>query len=214
VEAALADALHHGLTRDAMLTSLCEVIGRVAGSEGPSSTRVSLFEPRPGLREALAVELERRLGLDVSCSARPAAVSPPVLVRAEVLARGRWRLPEAIPLSLTGGTRERGLVRRSVPRGLVTLVSVSRTVREYARELAAREFERGISFVAIDPRDERSVGRLVAASRLVLFDEASRDGLPKTSVPTVAVRLLTGSRIASLRRYLGLPPAGAELERP
>jgi len=162
----------------------------------------------------MAVELERSLGIEIVRCARPDTAVPPVLVRRGVLARGRWSFPEAIPLSLSGGTRERGVVRRSVPRGLVTLVSVSHTVTQYARELAAREFDRGISFVAVDPRDVPAVGRLVGASRLVLFDEASRDRLPPTSAPTVAVRLLPGSRIASLRRYLGLPPAGAKLERP
>jgi len=175
---------------------------------------VSLFEPRPGLRESIAVELERSLGLEVLRCSRPDAAVPPVLVRAEVLARGRWRFREAIPLTLTGGTRERGLVRRAVPRGLVTLVSVSRTVRRYARELAAREFDRGISFVATDPGEAHAVARLTAASRLILFDEASRHRLPPAPAPSVPVRLIPPSRTASLYRYLGLSPAGAKLERP
>lgn len=205
LETALAGALRLGVTREAVLRAFGEALAPAPDRARRTVQPVYLFEPRRGLRESLAAELEWRLGLPVEASGRPTSLRPPVLVREGVLASGRWRFLEVIPLSLTGGTRERGIVRRGVRRGLVTLVSVSHTVRRYARELAARDFERGISFVAVDPRDAPAVVRLVAASRLVLFDEASRDRLPSTSAPTVPVWLLPAARIAALRLYLGAP---------
>ena len=238
VSAALRRAVTAGVPRREVVSALARTVADL-GAPAPSDrtaplddrprareapvgdrrppARLVLFEPRPGLRLALAAELERRLRVGVVAvrSLPEAGRRGPVLVRPEVLARldedrGR-RGPvgsglELLPLPLAGGTRERGLVRRSVRGGVVALVSVSASVRRYAGELAAREFERGVSFTAVDPRDRAAVIRAVGIARLVLYDDASRDALPGTSVPSAAVRLVPPGPIAALRGYLGVDP--------
>jgi len=185
-----------------------------------------LVEPRPGLRRALAAELERRLGVPVETARAipdagwrgPVLARPEVLARPGALARGRRSGPwpgalEVLPLPLAGGTRERGLVRRSVRGGVVALVSVSGSVRRYARELAAREFERGVSFTALDPRDTPAVVRAVGVARLVLHDEASRGAIPGTPAASAVIRLIRPGPIAALRGYLGLDPVPRDPRR-
>ncbi len=193
-------------------------LARQVEARRPRATPLELvlFEPRPGLGLVLAAELEAGLGVPVHHRRyrHPAGSCGPVIARAELVAalagRGRGRTaPETIPLVLAGGTRERSLARRAVPRGLVTLFSVSGCVRRYARELAARDFDREISFLALDPR-RSGVGtrRAAAASRLVFYDAAVRNVLPVLEVPARPVRLLAPDRIAAIRRYLGLAPRG------
>lgn len=215
----LADARMSGLSRSEILAVLATLVADI--SEADQTGAVALFEPHPGLRAALTAELERRLALSVY-PIRPARerfepdgrCHGPVLARAEILdalaARRFPRFLDSIPLRLSGGTRERGHVRRIARTGLVTLVSVSRLVRDFAEELAAREFERGVSFIALHPGDSARLVRAISASRLVLYDEPSRDALPPTRTPAHPIQLLSPARIASLRTYLGLP---AEVRR-
>lgn len=240
VRAALHRALGDALPRRRVIAALARAVSGLGGtgaaeSMPPYSRGAAcvplLVEPRPGLRLALAAELERRLAVPVAAArGLPAGGWPgPVLARPEVLARfgtsrfGRARaaprregspgaagagarLPlELIPLPLAGGTRERGIVRRSVRGGVVVLVSASRTVREFALELAARDFERGVSFVAVDPADAAELVRALGIARLVLHDEASRAALPRHAEPTVAVRLVRSDALGALRAYLGIP---------
>jgi len=210
LRALLGEARRDGIPRALALSALGDVLGELAAPSDHAGIRLLLAEPRPGLRAALAAELSRRLGVVVETASHPDRFAPlglggPVLVRAGLEPRLGAAGREIVPLHLAGGTRERGIVRRSVRCGLVTLVSGSRAVREYAIDLAAREFARGISFAAIAPADAPSVIRAVAASRLVLFDEASRGRLPPTAVPAVPIRLLGDPWVASIGRYLGLP---------
>lgn len=202
---------------------------RAGSPPRPERVTLVLVEPRPGLRRALAAELERRLGVAVvQTRALPRdGRTGPVLARPETLARlganprrggavSGSPTPgglELLPLPLAGGTRERGLVRRSVRGGVVALVSVSASIRRYARELAAREFARGVSFTAVDPRDRAAVIRAVGVARLVLHDDASRDALPDTSVPAVAIRLIPPGPIVALRGYLGVDPGSRDPRR-
>lgn len=209
---ALEQAFSRGVSRDDFLDRLRETIDglpRLGSSE--AVPRASLVEPRPGLRAALAAELRSRAGLVAAPFGRfhglPAG--RPVLVRAEVLAR--IEPPEdleCVPLWLAGGTEERGVIRRRVRAGLVVLLSVSRAVREYASELAARDFDRGVSFVALDPDDRAAVLRAVATARLVLYDRASADRLPPQTAPTLPITLLAGRTIEALTTYF----AGLEAE--
>jgi DNA-binding transcriptional regulator YhcF (GntR family) len=179
-----------------------------------SAVRVTLIEPRPGLRHALAAELEARLSVRVRSIPLPLrTIRGPTLVRRELLPRctrlagamtsSPGRPFELIPLRLAGGTRERGLVRRSIPFGVVVLVSVSGTVRRYAVELAARDFRRGLSFVAVDAADALAVRRYVSVARIVLCDVASRALAPRELAGAREVRLVSDDDIAALRIYLG-----------
>ena len=205
----LTDARRSGVSRTDILSALASLVSEVSGPE--PSRAIVLFEPRPGLRAALAAELVRQLGVPVTAVGHvPQSDSrswATVIARAEVLAQVSIRrhppILDAVPLRLSGGTRERGYVRRVARTGLVTLVSVSRTVRGFAEELAAREFERGVSFRAVAPCDPASVVRAIAASRLVLFDEPSRRSVPPTATPAHPIRLIPPARIASLRAYIG-----------
>lgn len=209
LRAALGRAAASAVSRRELLSALAHA---VAEAVEPDRTGPLLVEPRPGLRRALTAELDLRLGRRVS-AVRSLPEVPwrgPVLIRPEVrgrLVRGRASSAgalELIELPLAGGTRERGFVRRSVRRGVVALVSVSGTVRRHARELAAREFERGVSFTAVDPREAAALVRAVGVAGLVLFDEASRDAIPGTPARSVAIRLLRPGPIAAIRGYLGV----------
>lgn len=220
---ALRRAASDGVSRRDLLAAFARTLAELddaAGAGTVGSIRVEpcgplLVEPRPGLRCALAAELEWRLGVPVTAARVPpnGPYRGPLLARPKLLSRldqarvgGRpaRRIVELIPLPLAGGTRERGLVRRSVRGGVVALVSVSASVRGYARELAAREFARGVSFTAVDPRDTAAVVRVVAVARLVLFDEASREAVPRTAARSVAIRLVRPGPIAAIRGYLGV----------
>ncbi|MFV1988522.1 MAG: GntR family transcriptional regulator [Gemmatimonadota bacterium] len=208
----LGTAVQRGVSREATLRALAITATSVAERARMNRRRVILFEPRPGLRRLLEAELSQRLDVRVDARATLGGTkawdSPPLLVRAELaerVARTRPRGLDTIALHLAGGTRERGFVRRTARGGLVTLVTVSRSVRRYARDLAAREFGRGISFLALDPSDTRAVHRAAHASRLVLFDEPSRSAVPPTRAPAHPIRLLTETQIVALRTYLDVP---------
>ena len=88
------------------------------------------------------------------------------------------------------------------------LISVSRTVREYAEELAARDFDRGVSFAALDPRDAGDIVRATAAAKLVFYDRASAAAVPAGTARPHPIRLLPRPEIVGLRIYLGLSNAG------
>jgi hypothetical protein len=208
----LETAVRRGVSREDTLRALAITATSVAERARENHRRVMLFEPRPGLRRLLEAELSQRLDLQVDARGTLRGIkawdSPPLLVRAELAERvacTRTRGLETIALHLAGGTRERGFVRRAARGGLVTLVTVSRSVRRYARDLAAREFGRGISFLALDPSDTRAVVRAVGASRLLLFDEPSRRVIPSTRTPAYPIRLLTETQISMLRAYLDAP---------
>jgi hypothetical protein len=76
-------------------------------------------------------------------------------------------------------------------------------VRRYATELAARDFRRGLSFVAVDAADGPAVRRYVAVARIVLCDVASRSLAPLELSGARDVRLISDDDIAALRIYLG-----------
>lgn len=220
---ALRRALEQEVPREALLGALFDRVARLTpGPEeprrddpclgvpprsfAPGPAPLVLVEPRPGLARALRAELEARLGRPVPAvrSPRKLPVDAIALVRRELLDR----LPEEgaldrVPLDLSGGTRERGIVRRSVRRGLVVLFSASASVRAYASELAAREFSRGVSFLAVDPADAREAVHATAAARLVLSDRAVLACVPATRAPVVTIQLLANDRVAALRAYLG-----------
>ena len=223
IASALGLACRRGVSRETALAQLGEALETARTIPEPSPG-VTLIEPRPGLRHALAAELEARLGVRVRSISLPLrTVRGPTLVRRELLPRctrlagTRTSTPrrpfELIPLRLAGGTRERGLVRRSVPFGVVVLVSVSGTVRRYATELAARDFHRGLSFVAVDAADAPAVRRYVAVARIVLCDVASRALAPGELAGARDVRLVSDDDIAALRIYLGRGSRPAE-DRP
>jgi DNA-binding transcriptional regulator YhcF (GntR family) len=211
----LSHAVRSGIDRTETLRALGTLVAHPDdGAHGGLPVGVRLFDPRPGLRAALAAELRIRVGIPVTEMGRiPGSGAPldtPLLARAEVVGRLEARRPplaiDRVPLQLSGGTRERGFARRTVRGGLVTLVSVSRTIHRFAEELAARDFDRGVSFVAIHPAERPALVRAIAASRLVLFDEPSRERLPPTDAPSRPIRLLSEARVESLRAYLGSPP--------
>ncbi len=210
----LSHALRNGAGRTETLSVLSALVAPPDDpAPGGPGIGVCLFDPRPGLRAALASELRVRVGVRVRETGRlPGPGAPfdmPLLARAEVVRRIETRRPggviDRVPLQLSGGTRERGFARRIVRGGLVTLVSVSATIRRFAEELAARDFDRGVSFVSIHPDERPALVRAMAASRLVLFDEPSRDRLPHTDAPAHPIRLLSQARVESLWAYLGGP---------
>ncbi len=207
---ALQKAFDWGIPREPFLARIQTRAGELASSDGPTPAAY-LFEPRPGLRAALTVEIEAQSGVRVIPVARltRSLRGRPVLLRREILRRvrraDRW---ECIPLSVAGGTRERGLVRRRVRFGLVVLISVSRTVRQYAEELAARDFERGVSFVALDPRDGGAVVRATAAAKLIFFDRAAAAAVPPGTAQRRPIQLIPRPEIVALRNYLGLSGSG------
>jgi len=218
----LADARRSGVGRIAAIEALAMVASRASApcGLGQGTASLSLFEPRRGFGTALAAELALRLGAAVSVTRRfpaaSAACGAPIMVRDEILDRVSAAWPgslDLIPVSVAGGTHERGLVRRIVRGGLVTLVSVSRTIRRYAAELAAREFDRGVSFRALGPDDPAALLRAVSASRLLLFDEPSRALLPDDPVPRIPIRLLREAEIATLRTYLKGPVSAVSMEQ-
>jgi hypothetical protein len=215
----LGQAVRLGVSREAALNELVDTATRVAERARANRMRATLFEPRPGLRTVLAAELSRRLGVRVEPTGHPgrARAGTPLLVRADLkdwVEERRLGGPDTIPLHIAGGTRERGFVRRVARGGLVTMVSVSRTVRHYARDLAAREFGRGISFAAIDPSDMRALYRLAGASRLVLYDEPSRDRIPTLHAPAFPIQLLTEAQMVALRAYFDAPGPGRPSQVP
>ncbi|MDX1396095.1 MAG: GntR family transcriptional regulator [Gemmatimonadota bacterium] len=205
----LERAFRHGVERDAAIAALATATSRAAENDDGRPSRALLFEPRPGLRLVLETELARRLGVPVASIGRPPGPHAcTLLVRADLEDRARRLFPAAIdivPLHIAGGTRERGLIRRTARGGLVTLVSASQSVRRYARDLASREFGRGISFAAFDPDDSAGIVRAASVSRLVLFDEPSRSSIPPVRAPTAPIRLLPETQMLAIRRYLGAP---------
>lgn len=192
-----------GLSRWDLLREL----ERIATAEEASDPhRVTLYEPRPGLKAVLKAELEatRRVrvrGMATASAGRPAG---PVVVRRELLPRLRHRHAlECLPLALAGGTRERDFVRRRLRRGLVVLLSSSATVRVFGAELAARDFARGVSFRAIDPdRHPRAAGRAVAAATIVFHDRLTWHHVRSSAVPAVPITLVPRREIERLERYL------------
>ncbi|MCG8468322.1 MAG: GntR family transcriptional regulator [Gemmatimonadetes bacterium] len=220
VQRALGIALDNGLSRRAVASAVAER----CPVDGPSE--LVLLEPRPGLRRALVAEIETRLSMSVrpvrGVGEAPAGV--PIAVRREVLRELRRRSPGAssrvgraarewIPLDLAGGTRERGIVRRSVRGGVVVFLSVSRGLRRYAAELASREFARGVSFAAIDPRDTQTAVRGAALARLVFHDAASSPPV-STRGRVERVGLLSARQLGALGAYLGVPDRGEPPIRP
>ncbi len=200
---ALARAYERGVPRDVIVREMGDLS---AASRLWDARVVVLFEPRPGLRAALAAELRFWLGVDVHAvrTLGDASDAAPVLVRRELLPRmGSARGRECIPLRLAGGSRERELVRRRVRSGLVALISVSHMLREYATELAAREFERGVSFVAIGPEETAAKVRAVGAARVVFHDRASVGPETMHAGHAIPLWLLGPNEIESLHRYLG-----------
>jgi len=203
VRRALSEAFRLGVSRSAVARAVAQVVS-APGAEEPL-----LFEPRRGLRLVMAAEIEGRTGVRVRPVGRSAEVvsGSPAFVRREVLAalhaRGGSRDDrEWLPLDLSGGTRERGLVRRGVRSGVVVLLSVSAEIRRYAAELAAREFARGVSFVALDPEETDAVVRASAVAKLVLFDAASRP-IVSPCARTEPVSLLSVRQLEAIQAYLG-----------
>lgn len=203
IQGALAQAFRLGLSRSAMARKIA------AALPGSTSPRPALFEPRHGLRRVIAAEIEVRAGVAVCPYGRLHALPArqPVFVRREVLAALRARGPvplgrEWLPLDLHGGTREQGLVRRGLRSGVVVLLSVSAAVRRYASELAAREFSRGISFLALDPSQTGDVQRASTVARIVLFDAASRPIHP-VAARLEPLALLRARQIQAIRVYVG-----------
>ena len=192
-----------GLSRWDLLRELERI---ATADEEADPHRVTLYEPRPGLKAALKAELEatRRIRVRGVGTASVGRHPGPVIVRRELLPR----LPnkealECLPLALAGGTRERDFVRRRLGRGLVVLLSGSETVRVFGAELAAREFARGVSFRAIDPDlDPHAAGRAVAAARIVFHDRLTWHHVRLAAVPTVPIRLVPRREIERLERYL------------
>ena len=203
--ALLRQAHAGGLSRWELLRELERI---VTGAEDGDPARVTLCEPRPGLRAVLAAELEATRQVTVHCA--PAAcfarARSPVIVRRELLPRlRRAGVVECLPLTLAGGTRERDFVRRRVRRGLVVLLSRSETVRVFGAELAARDFGRGISFTAIDPEREPHVTeRALAAAAVVFHDRLTTRHVRSRSVPAVRITLIPSRELERLCGYLSM----------
>lgn len=178
----------------------------VDGARSPDPQSVTLCEPRAGLRAVLAAELEA-CGFVVRAvgSARRMPENSPVILRRELLTRMRRSgTVECVPISLAGGTRERGLVRHGIRRGFVVLLSHSETVRVFAAELAARDFAIGINFKALDPHlDARAVQRAVTAATIVFHDRlVPISRYASGTAPAVPITLLPSEEIERLRAYL------------
>ena len=202
----LRTAFTRGMSRWEVLRELERI---VRGPAGPGARRVALFEPLAGLGTLLATELEAtcRVHVHLADSVRFVPAGMPVLARRELLPRLRLASrTECVPLSMAGGTREREFVRRRVRGGLVVLLSGSETVREFGAELAARDFDRGISFSALDPdRDRRAADRVLPAAAVVFHDRPSARHVGAVSVPTLRIRLIPPRELERIDRYLGSP---------
>ena len=175
-------------------------------ARSPDPHSVTLCEPRAGLRAVLAAELEA-CGFVVHAvgSARGMPENSPVILRRELLTRMRRSgTVECVPISLAGGTRERGLVRHGIRRGFVVLLSHSETVRVFAAELAARDFAIGINFKALDPHlDAQAVRRAVTAATIVFHDRlVPMSRYASGTAPAVPITLLPSEEIERLRAYL------------
>ncbi len=201
----LREAYAAGLTRLGVLGELEEIVS--VGKRAEMCT-VSLYEPRPGLRALLKAELEAacRIGVRPLGSLRAARPGSPVIVRYELLARlRRARTVECLPVALAGGTRERDLVRRRARRGLVVLLSRSRTIRVFAAELAAGEFGSGVSFAAFDGvRDRRSAARALAAAKFIFHDRLLKRHAYSAAAPAAPITLVPPRETRRLRQYLGV----------
>ncbi|WP_419163052.1 GntR family transcriptional regulator [Candidatus Palauibacter sp.] len=207
----LREAHAGGLSRWEVLEELQSI---VVGARSADPRRVTLCEPRAGLRSVLAAELQAACRIVVRAvgSTRVLPADSPVIVRRELLPRiRRSGIVECVPVALAGGTRERNLVRRRVKRGLVVLLSRSETVRVFAAELAARDFGRGISFAALDPdRDRKATRRAVNAAAIVFHDRLTT--MPQTtsrSAPGIPITLISPRETERLRRYLSKADRGA-----
>ncbi len=192
-----------GLSRWRLLSELQRIVD---GAQCPEPHAVILCEPRAGLRAVLAAELEEVCGTVVHPvdSARKIRESLPVIARRELLPRmRRSRTVECVPITLAGGTRERDFVRRRIGRGFVVLLSRSETVRVFATELAARDFARGISFRALDPRlDAQATRRAVAAATIIFHDRLVPMSGYTSRAPGMPITLLPPTEIERLRTYL------------
>ncbi|WP_420464168.1 GntR family transcriptional regulator [Candidatus Palauibacter sp.] len=202
-----------GVSRWELLRELERI---VRGAGDADARRVTLWEPRAGLRALLATELEAtcRVHVHATGSTRLVRAGVPVIVRRELLPRiRRAHRVECLPLALAGGTCEREFVRRRLRRGLVVLLSRSETVRVFGAELAARDFARGISFTALDPaRDRQAAERALSAAAVVFHDRLALPYVRPVSVPAMPIRLVPPRELERLDRYLSR--AEAEPRRP
>ncbi len=187
------------------------------------SPDVRLLEPRAGLRIALQAELRARAGIlapvvsahDLVREDRRGAPSPwrVVLAREEVAARVAPRVAsELIPFRLAGGARELGLVRALGRPGVVAVFTVSRVVRDYAREIAACEHAAGVSIATPSVWDRTARRRAARVARLVLADAFSLELVPETRAAVRTLHLLPAPVAERLRSYLGPPEEDATCE--
>lgn len=200
----LASARLRGFAREDALQALREGLALVR------HPFVTLYEPRPGLRAALAAELAEALGVPLHAARAPAPTGPPrpgaALLRAELWPRLAARLPEVerIPIRLAGGGRERERILRELPRPCVVgLLTRSRTVRAFATELAASAYGRGVSLAAPDPDDLGAVERAARVAALFLVDASCAAAVPPTRATVRRLRLVAEPDAAALRRYFG-----------
>lgn len=148
--------------------------------------RVGVVEPLDGLLRLLIEELRLVLGSSwevtgVSLSTalrRPAILTSRIVVgRPLVCAQLRTRLPtrllpwtELVPLPLRGGCQELRRVARLRPPAVVGILTVSRSIRRYARELLAGWARRGISLMTPVPGRAREVERARRIAALLFAD--------------------------------------------
>ena len=144
--------------------------------------RVTVVEESAGLRNLLQAEVRAGLGSgwEVGAQALSAVLDHPALLRGgipvgrtEVCTRLRRRLPgwmEPLSLPLRGGARELRTVACLAAPAVVAVVTVSRAVRSYARELLAGYARQGISVMTPRPNVAREVERARRIAALLFVD--------------------------------------------
>lgn len=203
---ALESARRRGIPRDDALRALHDGLASVRHRE------VTLYEPRPGMRAALAAELAEIVGSRLRAAPAPrpriGARAGAALLRAELWPRLAARLPEIerIPVRLGGGGREVERILRELPRPcVVVLLTRSRAVRRFATELAASAHGHGVTLATPDPTDRPAVERAGRVAALLLADASCAGAVPPTRATVRRLRLVAEPEVDRLRRYFGEP---------
>jgi hypothetical protein len=197
-----------------------------------SEPGIVVVEPEPALRRLIAVELvdqlpDVRVTAASCCSARrsPEALSGRcVVVRHEVAARLQNLDPAVADLVIfrTASIRECRCALRVLRTGqVVTLLTSSRLLRGYFRELFAGELGERVGLVCPKPWNGPELDRALSIADLILTD--LRFTLPRRPSGrrflVRAFRIIDRGWIRELARYIGVAPRPrktwpqAELER-
>jgi DNA-binding transcriptional regulator YhcF (GntR family) len=230
LEAEFAEFLRAQRCRGRSASDLNRLMGRWA--ERSFERGIVVVEPEPALRELISAEIAAELpDVEVTgsswCRARrsPNAFRGSCLVTRHEVATRSWGFDPAVAdliVLRTASVGECRRVVRALDAGQVaTLLTSSRLLRRYARELFAGDLGVSVGLACPKPGRRSDLDRALRISSLVLADLITP--VPKRpSVPAFAVRavrVVDRGWIRELARYIGVGPRTwkkgppAELER-